>query len=196
MRRIRRHLTYANVISTLCLFLLLGGGTAVALTGTDTVQSDDLGPGAQVKAPDVADNAVNSADVVNNSLVSADLAPAARGARAYGRVSANGGFSRTKNLLALGHRPGQGIYCIQLRGIDPATAVLVVGPDYSNNTTSAVSDDVSVVEWDSTGADCSGDLEVRTFSYRGDHNDNNDGTGTLAGDDLVQSDEAFSYVVP
>ena len=46
MRRIRSHLSYANVISTLCLFLLLSGGTAVALTGSNTVQSDDLGPGA------------------------------------------------------------------------------------------------------------------------------------------------------
>jgi hypothetical protein len=30
MRRTRRHLTYANVVSTLCLILLLGGGTAIA----------------------------------------------------------------------------------------------------------------------------------------------------------------------
>jgi hypothetical protein len=30
MRRIRKHLTYANVISTLCLILLLGGGSALA----------------------------------------------------------------------------------------------------------------------------------------------------------------------
>ena len=52
--RLRSHLTYANVISTLCLFLLLGGGSAVALSGTNTVQSDDLGPGSQVTAPDVA----------------------------------------------------------------------------------------------------------------------------------------------
>ena len=51
MRQWIVRLTYANVISTVCLFLLLGGGTAVALNGANTVQSDDLGPGAQVKAP-------------------------------------------------------------------------------------------------------------------------------------------------
>jgi len=34
MRRIRSRLTYANVISTLCLFLLVGGGTAVAVTSS------------------------------------------------------------------------------------------------------------------------------------------------------------------
>lgn len=32
MNRLRGHLTYANVVSTICLFLLLGGGAAVAVT--------------------------------------------------------------------------------------------------------------------------------------------------------------------
>jgi hypothetical protein len=73
MSRIRQHLTYANVISSLALFIVLTGGTAVALTGSNTVQSDDLGPGAQVKAPDVAANAVNGTDVANNSLTGADV---------------------------------------------------------------------------------------------------------------------------
>ena len=72
-QRLRSSLTYANVMATLAVFLVLGGGTAVALNGSNTVQSDDLGPGAQVKAPDVAANAVNSADVVNESLTSADI---------------------------------------------------------------------------------------------------------------------------
>ena len=57
--------------------MLLSGGTAVALSGSNTVQSDDLGPGAQVKAPDVAANAVNGADVVNGSIAGADIASSA-----------------------------------------------------------------------------------------------------------------------
>jgi hypothetical protein len=73
MRRIRDHLTYANVMATLAVFLVLGGGSAVALSGSNTVQSDDLGPGAQVKQEDIADNAVNSADVVNERLTGADI---------------------------------------------------------------------------------------------------------------------------
>ena len=78
MRRIRSHLTYANVMATVAVFIALGGGTtAVALSGTDTVQSDDLGPGAQVKQADVADNAVNSADIVNGSITGADIASSA-----------------------------------------------------------------------------------------------------------------------
>src|SRR3954470_8360329 len=63
MRHVRRHVSFANVISVIALFVALGGGTAVALTGSNTVQSDDLGPGAQVKAPDVAANAIDAPDV-------------------------------------------------------------------------------------------------------------------------------------
>jgi hypothetical protein len=73
MRRIRSHMTYANVMATIAVFFVLSGGTAVALSGTDTVQSDDLGPGSQVKGPDVAANAVNGSDVVDNSIASADI---------------------------------------------------------------------------------------------------------------------------
>jgi hypothetical protein len=74
MRLMRHHLTFANVASALALFIAISGGTAVALNGTDTVQSDDLGPGSQVKQADVADNAVTSADVVNFGLTGTDIA--------------------------------------------------------------------------------------------------------------------------
>ncbi len=72
MRQVRTHLTYANVMATIAIFLLLGGGSAVALSGSNTVQSDDLGPGAQVKAADVAADAVASGKVANGSLTAAD----------------------------------------------------------------------------------------------------------------------------
>ena len=57
-RWIRSHLTYANAMATLAVFLVLGGGTAAALSGSNTVQSDDIGPGAQVKAADIAASAL------------------------------------------------------------------------------------------------------------------------------------------
>ena len=62
---LRSHLTYANVISTLCLFLVLGGGSAVALSGTNTVFSDDI-----------VDNEVKTADVRNDTLTGGGLAAA------------------------------------------------------------------------------------------------------------------------
>jgi hypothetical protein len=62
----------AMVVALVALFVALSG-TAVALNGSNTVQSDDLGPGAQVQGPDVAANAINSSDVVNESLTGADI---------------------------------------------------------------------------------------------------------------------------
>ena len=59
MRRIRRHLTFANVASAIALFVALGGGTAIALNGTNTVQSDDLGP---TPAPRTTEAVVAAAD--------------------------------------------------------------------------------------------------------------------------------------
>jgi len=52
MRAVRRNLTYANVVSTLCLFLLLGGGAAVAAEKLrkNSVGSKQLRKGAVTSA--------------------------------------------------------------------------------------------------------------------------------------------------
>jgi hypothetical protein len=71
---IRAHLTYANVISTICLFLLLGGGAwAAATIGShdikkNAVRSRHIKNGA-VKAPDLGPISlvVSSLEVANNS---------------------------------------------------------------------------------------------------------------------------------
>jgi hypothetical protein len=81
MRTIRTHLTYANVISSLCLVLILGGGAAYA---ADTVFSSDIVDG-EVKGADIGTNEVRSSDVrddtrSNGGLTSADIAPDAIGA--------------------------------------------------------------------------------------------------------------------
>ncbi|MEK6328364.1 MAG: SUMF1/EgtB/PvdO family nonheme iron enzyme [Actinomycetota bacterium] len=110
MRSIRSHLTYSNVISTLCLFLLLSGGTAVALTGSNTVQSDDLGPGAQVRAPDVAANAVDSPDVTNNSLTGADVNEASLDATPLRTRVAQGGCAPA--VAGTGAMVKVGSFCI------------------------------------------------------------------------------------
>lgn len=60
-------LTYANIVSSVCLFLVLGGGTAVALTGTNTVLTDDIKNG-EVRNPDLRNGAVSNAKLGNNSV--------------------------------------------------------------------------------------------------------------------------------
>ena len=65
MRTIRGKLTYANVISTLCLFLLLGGGAAFAATklGKNSVGTNQIKNGA-----------VTAAKVKSGSLLASNFA--------------------------------------------------------------------------------------------------------------------------
>lgn len=60
--------SYASVVSTLCLALILGGGTAYAAgLGRNTVGSAQIKNG-QVKSVDIRNNAVVGADVLESSL--------------------------------------------------------------------------------------------------------------------------------
>jgi hypothetical protein len=68
---LRSHLTYANVISTIALFLVLSGGVVYA---ANTVGSADVIDNS-LKSVDLKDNAaVKSADVVNDTVTGGGLA--------------------------------------------------------------------------------------------------------------------------
>jgi hypothetical protein len=79
----RPPLTYANVASSIALFLVLTGGAAYALDGSNTVFSDDIVDG-EVKTPDItnaavvtdklAQAAVTSGKVKNDNLTGGDVA--------------------------------------------------------------------------------------------------------------------------
>jgi hypothetical protein len=71
----RSHLTYANVVSTLCLFVLFGGA-AYAATGLtkDSVTSRQIKAGS-VRNEELGDDAVTSPKVQDGSLLEADFAP-------------------------------------------------------------------------------------------------------------------------
>ena len=64
MKQIRRRLTYANVMSSIAVFLILGGATALAAT---ELANNSVGT-KQLK-----NNAVTSAKVKNHSLLKADF---------------------------------------------------------------------------------------------------------------------------
>jgi hypothetical protein len=75
----RRHLSYANVTSTLCLFLLLGG---VAYAGTHLAKSSvgtNALKGEAVTKGKLHANSVNSRKVVDGSLTGADIDAATLG---------------------------------------------------------------------------------------------------------------------
>ncbi len=64
MRRIRSHLTYANVMVTLLAFVVLAGGAAYA---ANTVLSSDIVDG-EVKTADIGNNQIRSVDLRNDTL--------------------------------------------------------------------------------------------------------------------------------
>jgi hypothetical protein len=72
---LREKLTYANVVSTLCLILLVGGGSAYAVTQIDrnSVKSKHI-VNEQVKVKDLAPDAVASPKIANGSLELPDIA--------------------------------------------------------------------------------------------------------------------------
>lgn len=78
MKNLYGKLTYANVISTLCLFLLLGGATAFAASklAKKSVGSNQLKSNA-VTAKKIKRNAVTSAKLKANSVTNAKLADGA-----------------------------------------------------------------------------------------------------------------------
>ena len=74
MKQIRKRLTYANVMSSIAMFLLLGGATAFASNqlGKNSVGSKQLKKNA-VTAAKIKKNAVSGAKVKNQSLTGADI---------------------------------------------------------------------------------------------------------------------------
>jgi hypothetical protein len=64
--------SYANVVSSIALFLVLTGGAAYALDGSNTVFSDDIVNG-EVTNNDLAANAVGSGKINDGSVKNADL---------------------------------------------------------------------------------------------------------------------------
>ena len=90
--RVRSHLTYANVVSSLCLFILLGGSAYAAAT---------IGS-AQIK-----NNSIQGKDVKNGSLTKADLKrgslPAGpQGARGPQGPAGTSGAPATRLFAAVG----------------------------------------------------------------------------------------------
>lgn len=69
MKQIRARLTYANVMSTIAMFLVLGGATALAASqlGKNSVGSKQLKKNA-VTAAKIKNNAVTTAKIKNNAV--------------------------------------------------------------------------------------------------------------------------------
>ena len=78
LAKLRPRLTYANVVSTICLFIVLGG-TAVAAGGINSIGGLQIRANA-VGASEVKKNAIGEAEVKKNAIGASELKAAAVGA--------------------------------------------------------------------------------------------------------------------
>jgi hypothetical protein len=127
MRRISRRLTYANVISTVALFLALGGGAALAATnlaknsvGPKAIKANAVGP-AKIKAgavtgEKIAAGAVGANQLANGAVGATKLASGAVG----GTQLANGSVGPAQ--LAAGAVGGSKLGAINTRTVSVPVA--------------------------------------------------------------------------
>jgi hypothetical protein len=158
------HLTYANVMATIAVFVALGGSSYAAVTlGKNSVRSKHIKNG-EVKTVDLATNAVTSAKVKNGSLLAADFgagqlpagAPGApgpagakgdagangtngtngtSGAKLFGYVSETGAVSRSSGITGAIH-PGTDYYIVTFNQSVSACTPIVSPAKNSNHSIS------------------------------------------------------------
>ncbi len=76
LHRIRKRLSYGNVVASLALFIALGGVGYAATASKNSVTSSSIKNG-QVKSVDIANNSVTSSKIRNSGVSNSDLASSA-----------------------------------------------------------------------------------------------------------------------
>ncbi len=74
LNRIRKRLSYGNVVASLALFIALGGVGYAATASKNSVVSSSIKNG-QVKSSDIANNAITSSKIKNGGVGNRDLGP-------------------------------------------------------------------------------------------------------------------------
>jgi hypothetical protein len=92
-QRIRSHLTYANVISTLALFLVLGGGTTLAATGGNFILGQSNTAGAPTQLSSATTNSAGALKVTSTATSGgrAIQGTSTHGQGVYGHSNSNAG---------------------------------------------------------------------------------------------------------
>jgi len=179
MRTLRDKLTYANVISTLCLFMLLGGGAYAATqlpknsVGTKQIKNNAV-IGKKIKKGTIDASKLTSATVATLKGTKGDPGPSgAQGPQgttnsgAYATVVGETSFAGDHPGFAAVERPKEGIYCLTaIAGTNLAHPIASV--DLGN---SGAENNAKIVEplADGKVLECdAGQLEVWTFELFGD----------------------------
>lgn len=180
MRTLRDKLTYANVISTLCLFMLLGGGAYAAKNslapgsvGTKQLKTNAV-TGKKIKKATIDASKLTPAAVTTLKGTKGDPGPAgAQGPQgttnsgAYATVAGADSFVGDHPGFAAVERVKEGVYCLT-----PTAGTSIAHPlasvDLGN---SGAEDKGKIVEPLAAGkvVECDpGQLEVRTFELLGE----------------------------
>lgn len=181
MRGLRPRLTYANVMSSIAVFMALGGVAWAATTlPPNSVGTPQLKKNAVTTAK-IKNSNVTGGDAKNDTFTGADVreatlakVPTADNAlklggappaafnigRAYAYINEEGTVEagRSRNVTGA-TRPFDGVYCVTLAaGIGLGTVAPVVTLDAQDSATTIPpqgnSDDQGIVEWDSVPEDC------------------------------------------
>jgi hypothetical protein len=131
--RLRTHLTFANTVSVLALFIALGGGAYAV-----TLKKNSVGP-KQLKTNAVTGVDANEATFgkVPSAVVADTAGTAGNGVRAYAQVQAHGGTKGSPCTTGPGNnecnifrsrgvtkvtKPQTGTYCVFVPGANPVSA--------------------------------------------------------------------------
>lgn len=124
LARLRRHVTYANVIATIAVFTALGGVSYAALqVGTKQIVNNS------VRTKDIRNNDVRSRDIRTGGVRTSDIATKARGLAIAGAdVGSNGTvvkwFNRAGGKPTVDHLTGSGEYTVSFPGIETEKALI------------------------------------------------------------------------
>lgn len=127
MNRLHAHLSYANVMATLAVFIALGGSAyAIAQLPRDSVGAAQIKRGG-VGASELRTSAVSSRSIRNRSVALRDISVAARGSLrgakgdqgppgpsggAFHAAVNSGGATVRGNATASAHQGGSGLYTL------------------------------------------------------------------------------------
>ncbi|MFL5871136.1 MAG: hypothetical protein ACJ75R_08635 [Solirubrobacterales bacterium] len=142
----RRRLSYANVMSTLAVFLVVAGGSAFAASlaansvnsktvKDNSLKSIDLRDGKAVSTDDVIDASLTGTDLADNSVTAADvdestLSQVPDSARLQGRTAASflsNNVYKAESTLGPGTTLGDGTQVIS-QACNPGDVLLSGGP--------------------------------------------------------------------
>ena len=149
--------TYANVMSTLAVFLVVAGGSAFAASTItadsinsktvkdNSLKSIDLKDGKAVSTDDVIDGSLTGTDIADNSVTGSDVDESTLGqvpdaAKLDGRAAASflgSTVYKAESPVAAGTALGDGTYIID-ESCDPGDVLLSGGPANVNPTSTMV----------------------------------------------------------